>query len=116
MLDKTLPIHQPTSVAGSGAGITSASLDGLRPRPRRAGRRRGLGTVWPALGLAVGVVGLVATGCAPVPVHQQRLVAKPGMLFSESAVLRVAPALLVQIESGAAISGGGQAAGCTSCR
>ncbi len=64
--------------------------------------------------LTVGLV-IVGTGCT-VPVHAQRLLAKPGMQFSGSAVLGGPSKLLPQVESGAATSGGGQAAGCSSCR
>lgn len=55
-------------------------------------------------------------GCSVVPVHKQRLVSKPGMLFSDSAVFSYQSRIGSQIESGAAASGGAQAAGCTSCR
>lgn len=55
-------------------------------------------------------------GCRAVPVSQQRLVARPNMQFSESPVYAYGAAVLSQIESGSAASGGAQAAGCTSCR
>jgi hypothetical protein len=62
-------------------------------------------------------MGLVAVGAGcTVPVHQQRLLAKPGMQFTGSAALGAPSKLLPQVESGAATSGGGQAAGCSSCR
>lgn len=64
--------------------------------------------------LTVGLV-IVGTGCT-VPVHEQRLLAKPGMQFSGSAALGGPSKLLPQVESGAATSGGGQTAGCSSCR
>ena len=54
-------------------------------------------------------------GCA-VPVHRQRLVSKPNMQFSDSPVFNYQSRTLSQIETGAAASGGAQAAGCTSCR
>ena len=54
-------------------------------------------------------------GCA-VPVHQQRLVSRPNMQFSDSPVFNYQSRTLAQTESGAAASGGAQAAGCTSCR
>jgi hypothetical protein len=57
----------------------------------------------------------LSAGCA-VPVHQQRLVSKPSMQFSDSPVFNYQSRLLSQIEPGAAASGGAQAAGCTSCR
>lgn len=72
---------------------------------------RALLAVW-AGGLGVGL----ATGCARVPVHQQRLVSKPNMQFSESAVFNYYSSLLPQVEAGTATSGGAQAAGCTTCR
>lgn len=55
-------------------------------------------------------------GCANVPAWEQRLVAKPGMIFSGSTVLATAPALLGQIEPGRAAAGGAAAVGCSSCR
>ena len=66
--------------------------------------------------VTVAAILLAGSGCASVPVHQQRLVAKPNMLFSESPVFAYYSKLLPQIEPGAAASGGAQAAGCTSCR
>lgn len=63
--------------------------------------------------LAAGL--LLAAGCT-VPVQAQRLLAKPAMQFSGSAVFGNQPRLLPQLESGAATSGGGQAAVCSSCR
>ena len=69
---------------------------------------------WPA-GLAILAISALA-GCARVPVHQQRLVAKPNMLFSDSPVFNYYSRVLTQIETGASASGGAQAAGCTSCR
>lgn len=55
-------------------------------------------------------------GCRAVPVSQQRWVARPSMQFSDSPVYAYGAAVLSQIESGSAVSGGAQAAGCTSCR
>ena len=55
-------------------------------------------------------------GCANVPAWEQRLVAKPGMIFSGSTVLATQPALLGQIEPGRAAAGGAAAVGCSSCR
>jgi len=66
--------------------------------------------------LVVGIGVLPGLGCRVVPVHQQRLVSMPGMLFSDSMVFSSASAVLNQIETGAAVAGGAQAAGCTSCR
>jgi hypothetical protein len=86
-------------------------LRGNAPRP---------GSLPPAVRLVLVLLGLAAVtfgaGCGGVPVHQQRLVAKPNMQFSTSAVFAYQSPVLAQIETGAALSGGAQAAGCTSCR
>lgn len=63
---------------------------------------------------ALMAAGLLA-GCA-VPVHQQRLVSRPSMQFSDTAASGYHSKVLSQIETGAAATGGAQAAGCTSCR
>ena len=76
----------------------------LRTQPRR-------GVLTAAASLALAVL----AGCA-VPVHRQRLVSKPNMQFSDSPVFNYQSKVLSQVESGAAASGGAQAAGCTSCR
>lgn len=67
--------------------------------------------------MAAFLMGLTAmtSGCT-VPVHAQRLLARPNMQFTGSTIFGTQPRLLPQIESGAATSGGGQAAGCSSCR
>lgn len=75
--------------------------------------RRRLHLVVAALGLTAG---LLNTGCQGVPVHQQRLVAQPNMQFAASPAFSTDLRLLSQIETGAAMSGGATAAGCTSCR
>ena len=54
-------------------------------------------------------------GCAGVSAAQQRLVSRPGMVFSDAPHLTAPSALAAQIEPGRA-AGGGQAAGCTACR
>jgi len=69
---------------------------------------------WTVL-LAAAFVAL-SSGCANVAIHDQRLVAKANMLFAESGVFVYQHKLSPQTESGAATSGGGQAAGCTSCK
>jgi len=73
--------------------------------------RRSVGLLASALAAA-----MILPGCASVGVHQQRLVSKPNMLFTDSAVFIYSPKLLVQMEPGSAATGGAQAAGCTSCR
>lgn len=65
-------------------------------------------------GLAALVV--LLTGCTAVPVYQQGMVSQPGMYFTSSPIEAAEPALLTQIEPGIASTGGGQAAGCSSCR
>ena len=65
--------------------------------------------------------GLLACGegCSSVGrvgISEQRLVSKPNMLFSQSGVFVYQNWLIAQIEPGSATSGGGQAAGCTSCK
>ncbi len=83
-------------------------------KPTQRGVARGVlrGILLSALTMGLAAVG---AGCT-VPVHAQRLLAKPGMQFSSSAALGGPSKLLPQVESGAATSGGGQAAGCSSCR
>lgn len=58
---------------------------------------------------------LLASGCV-VPVHQQGLVSKPNMLFSDSAAFAYHAKSQLQVETGAATTGGAVATGCTSCR
>lgn len=55
-------------------------------------------------------------GCASIPLYEQQVVSKPGMTFSDNPVENSSINLLSQIEPGSAVSGGGQAAGCTACR
>ncbi len=64
--------------------------------------------------LAVSVLGLA--GCVSIPVYDQGLVSQNGMIFSDNPVQNDQINLLSQIEPGSAVSGGGQAAGCTACR
>jgi len=56
-------------------------------------------------------------GCNSVGPNQQRLVAKPNMTFSDSAVFNYnSGRLMPQLAPGLASSGGAQNSGCTSCR
>jgi hypothetical protein len=64
----------------------------------------------------LGAGALASTGCVQVAVWDQRHVSKPGMIFSESAVLAAHPAALGQLEPGRAGAGGAQPVGCSSCR
>lgn len=66
------------------------------------------------IALAMSLLGLA--GCASVPVYEQGLVSQNGMTFSDNPVQNDQINLLSQIEPGSAVSGGGQAAGCTACR
>jgi hypothetical protein len=60
---------------------------------------------------------LVLAGCSAPAVNRQRLVSKPNMLFSDSAVFTYNTArFLPQLEPGSASNGGAQNSGCTSCR
>lgn len=72
------------------------------------------GTLKPLLGL-VGIV-WVCAGCSTVGPQEQRLVSKPDMVFSESAVFNYTNKLLPQIEPGSTTTGSLQASGCTSCK
>ena len=63
------------------------------------------------------LVALFAAGCAAPSVRQQRLVARPNMVFSDSAVFNYnSSRLLPQVASGFASASGSQNSGCTSCR
>lgn len=64
----------------------------------------------PAACLALG------SGCAHVKVTQQRLVSQPNMIFSQSPAWNYSARQVSQIETGQAFAGGGQGAGCTSCK
>jgi len=67
--------------------------------------------------LAIWVLGIfLLTGCA-VGVREQRLVSKPNMQFSRSAVFDYSSSrLMPQIQPGVATSGGAQPSTCTICR
>lgn len=60
-------------------------------------------------------VALILAGCAHVTPEQQRLVSKPNMQFSGSAIFSYQDRLLSQFESGSASSVGGQSGDCGSC-
>jgi uncharacterized protein YceK len=59
---------------------------------------------------------LLLSGCASVEVHEQRLVSKPNMLFSGSAVYNYSSRIMPQLQPGLAVSGGAQPSTCTVCR
>ena len=59
---------------------------------------------------------LLMPGCASVDVHQQRLVSKPNMRFSRSAVYSYSSRIMPQLQPGLAVSGGAQPSTCTVCR
>ncbi|MGD9159988.1 MAG: hypothetical protein PVG39_16355 [Desulfobacteraceae bacterium] len=58
---------------------------------------------------------LMFSGCVSVKPHQQRLVSKPNMQFSESVIFNYQDRSLTQIESGSASFIGGQSGSCGSC-
>ncbi len=58
---------------------------------------------------------LMPAGCTHVTLQQQRLVSKPNMQFSGSAIFSYQDRLLSQFESGSASAVGGQSAECGSC-
>jgi hypothetical protein len=63
-----------------------------------------------------GLLALLASGCATVGPEQQRLVSKPNMQFSQSAVFSYSSKLMPQVQPGLATSGGAQPSTCTLCR
>ena len=75
--------------------------------PLRSEFRRACGILFVAV--------LVGSGCVTVGPNEQRLVSKPNMVFSQSAVFSYENKLLPELEPGTATSGG-QTAGCTSCK
>jgi hypothetical protein len=58
---------------------------------------------------------LIPAGCVRVTPQQQRLVSKPNMQFSGSAIFNYQDRLLSQFESGSASSVGGRSGDCGSC-
>jgi len=74
-------------------------------------------TKTPASLWVAGAAALVLlSGCASLEVRQQRLVSKPSMQFSKSAVYNYSSKLLPQIQPGLAASGGAQSSTCTICK
>lgn len=73
---------------------------------------------WVRLILLMGSAGaIVLTGCAVPRPHEQRLVAKPNMTFSDSAAFSYnSPRLIPQLAPGFASASSSQNSGCTSCR
>jgi hypothetical protein len=68
------------------------------------------------LGLGAHTV-LGLTGCSALRPGEQRLVAKPNMIFSDSAAFTYnSSRLFPQMATGFASTGGAQNSGCTSCR
>lgn len=66
--------------------------------------------------LGIALLLVVVTGCSAPRIHEQRLVSQPAMTFSLSRIWQHESGLTIQMEPGRANSGGGQSAGCTSCR
>ena len=65
---------------------------------------------------AVGLLALLAGGCASVGPERQRLVSKPNMQFSRLVAFSYSSKLMSQIQPGLATSGGAQASTCTTCK
>lgn len=75
-------------------------------------------TCWPVSflrGVVVGILLLSAGGCVRVPVHQQRLVSKHNMQFSDSKIFDYGNPLQGQIEPASEDAGSSKSSGCTSC-
>jgi len=100
---------------------------GRDPKPSRAfamtkrfsfqGNARGRTRWIPTAEWLASAAGLVLlSGCARVEMSEQRLVSKPNMQFSTSAVYDYSSRLSPQIQPGLAASGGARASTCTSCR
>lgn len=70
--------------------------------------------LWEWLGVACLLA--AGAGCSGPRIHEQRLVSQPAMTFSSSRIWQHESGLTIQLEPGRANSGGGQSAGCTSCR
>lgn len=104
-----LPRRHILAIPTSG-GYVADMNDLVTVPPRRRGRQP-----W-RTGWAVLAILPLAVGCRAVPVHQQRLVSQPNMQFSRYPAYTREPQLLSQIETGAALSGGATASGCSSCR
>lgn len=110
---------RPRPAGGSGARLART--------PGRGGWRRGRtgrGLAGSRAGETVGARGWISfllasslvLGCARLPVASQRLVSKPNMVFSDSAIFSYQGRLPAQTEPGSAFTGGAQAAGCASCK
>jgi len=65
--------------------------------------------------LALSVMQLLGA-CAPLPISQQGLLAKPGMQFSDVRAYNEASRAASQLEPGRVVTGGAQASVCTTCR
>jgi hypothetical protein len=61
-------------------------------------------------------VALLLAGCSSVGIHEQRLVSKPNMQFSQSTVHSYSSRIMPQLQPGLVVSGGAQPSTCTVCR
>lgn len=105
-------IHGLVSVEGKNTAGAKSLFLALGP-VRRAGR----GLPSPLTTAACLGVFLLFVGCSAPAVRQQRLVSKPNMTFSDSAVFTYSsPRLLPQIGPGFPGGDASQNSGCTSCR
>lgn len=66
--------------------------------------------------LGIALAAQLLTGCAAVPIHEQRLVSKPNLQFSRSSIYFYDARLLLQVQPGRFSNGGAQASTCTLCR
>ena len=66
------------------------------------------------LPMVVGALGVM--GCAVPKPTEHRWVSQPNMTFSSSAVWNISRSQAAQFETGLGFVGGGQGAGCTSCK
>jgi hypothetical protein len=62
------------------------------------------------------MAGVLLTGCASIDEQGQRLVTRPNMQFSRSAVYAYTSKVIPQLQPGLAVSGGAQPSTCTLCR
>ena len=59
---------------------------------------------------------ILLAGCSSPDGSQERLVSKPNMQFSRSAVYAYSSKIMPQLQPGLALSGGAQPSTCTLCR
>lgn len=113
----TLPrAHEETEKIFASAAPTDATQAGRGSVSCLRAARRRVSCSGDATLSVILITALLLSGCAGVPVHDQRLVSKPNMVFNDSGAFVYGPRLNSQLEPGAADNGGAVAAGCTACR